>query len=294
MLVNNVFTRVSPENKLLIVKALMDQNKRVAITGDGVNDVPALEEATVGIAMGKHSADMAKHAADLIILDDNLEAIVDGIKEGRTIFTNIRKVINYLLTANLGEIMLVFIGSFFGTMPFQPIQLLWVNFAANYAPAMALGLDPAPPNIMKKKPTGTHEHFITKRLMALSVYISIKKVIILTILFYGTLYFTENLQLGQTVAFTWLVLWHFVRIMTMRLEEGQKLWTNPVMIAALLLPILAQIFILYTPASQYFRVEPISAGLWLIMLITMGISVLIERKITLTINKRITEDVDGY
>lgn len=291
---HNIFARVSPENKLAIVKALQGNNHRVAITGDGVNDVPALEEATVGIAMGKHSSDMAKNAADLIILDDNLEAIVEGVKQGRTIFTNIRKVINYLLTANLGEIMVMFIGGFFGTMPFQPIQLLWVNFAANYAPAMALGIDPPAPGIMRKKPTGTHEHFITKRLMALSVYISIKKMILLTALFYGTLLSTGNLVLAQTMAFTWLVLWHLVRIITMRMEEHVKLWNNSLLVASLSLPILAQLFILYTPANVYFRVLPLGLVQWGALVCFMVISIYAERVISYYVKKHIREDVDGY
>ncbi len=120
----NVFARMTPEFKLKIVDALQESGHRVAIIGDGVNDVPALKKAEVGIAMGKRGSDIANEAGDIILLNDDISSIIHGIKEGRTIFTNIRKVINYLLTANLAEVVTVFFGSLWGVILFLPIQIL--------------------------------------------------------------------------------------------------------------------------------------------------------------------------
>ncbi|MBN1275720.1 cation-transporting P-type ATPase [Candidatus Woesearchaeota archaeon] len=291
---HNVFSRMSPEHKLLIVRALREGGRRVAITGDGVNDVPALQEAEVGIAMGRHSADMAKEAAGLIILNDHFESIADGIREGRTIFYNIRKVLNYLLTANLGEILLVVIGSFFGLMPFLAIQLLWVNFVSNHAQAMALGLDPAPPDIMRRKPTGKKERFLTHRITALAVYISLKKVVLLFALFYGFYAFTGDLRLAQTVAFTWLILWHFIRIMTIKQEEGTPLLGNRYLVAALLLPLFFQLIILYTPIREFFRVVPLEWWVWPVLVGTMIIGFYLERLVSYFVDHAITTHEDDY
>ena len=194
-----IFARMSPKYKLKIVSALQKHGRRVAITGDGVNDVPALKQAEVGIAMGSHGTDIAKEAADIILLDDNLSSIVTGIKEGRTIFSNIRKVINYLLTANLSEIFVVFLGAMFGLMPFLAIQLLWVNFVTDIAPAMALCTDPPHKNIMKKRPNGKHEKLINEKITLLTVFIGIKKVIIIFSIFYFVYKFTGDLILAQTM-----------------------------------------------------------------------------------------------
>jgi len=283
----NIFARMSPEYKLKIVFALQNIGKRVAITGDGVNDVPALKQAEVGVAMGKRGSDIAKEAGDLIILDDNLKSIVIGIKEGRTIFSNIRKVINYLLTANLAEVLLVFITSLFGLVPFLAIHLLWVNFVTDIAPAMAIGIDPSHKNIMKKKPTGKNEKLINKRIVWLTVGISVKKVIIMLLVFLITLKLTDNLVLAQTMTFTWLVLSHFVRVAAIRFDESVNLFVNKYLNWSILIPVLVQLLIIYTPLSRFFHVVHLSINEWLILIASILLAVGLAKVITYIIDKNL-------
>ncbi len=283
----NIFARMSPEYKLKIVSALQENGKRVAITGDGVNDVPALKKAEVGIAMGDKGTDIAKEAADLILLDDNLSSIVVGIKEGRTIFSNIRKVINYLLTSNLAEVFVVFLGSMFGVIPFLAIQLLWVNFVTDIAPAMALGSDPPHKDIMSKKPTGKNEKLINKKITLLTVFIGLKKVVIMFLMFYITYKITGNLALAQTMSFTWLVMSHFVRIAAIRFDEGVSIFSNKYVNWAIAIPVLFQLIIIYTPLSNFFHVVPLTLFEWLIITISFIVAIALAKVITYVIDKNL-------
>ncbi len=283
----NIFARMSPEYKLKIVSALQENGNRVAITGDGVNDVPALKKAEVGIAMGNKGTDIAKEAADLILLDDNFSSIFLGIKEGRTIFSNIRKIINYLLTANIAEVFVVFLGSMFGVMPFLAIQLLWVNFVTDIAPAMALGLDAPHKNIMTRKPTGKNEKLINKKITLLTVFIGLKKVIIMFSMFYVTYKITNNLILAQTMSFTWLVMSHFVRIAAIRFDEKASLLSNKYVNWAIMIPVLLQLIIIYTPLSKFFHVIPLTLLEWSVIIISIAIAVGLAKIITYLIDKNL-------
>ncbi len=283
----NVFARMSPEFKLKIVAALQDNGRRVAITGDGVNDVPALKKAEVGIAMGERGTDIAKEAADLILLDDNILSIEMAIKEGRKIFSNIRKVINYLLTANLAEVFVVFLGSMFGVMPFLAIQLLWVNFVTDIAPALSLGADSPHKDIMSKKPTGRKEKLINKKIFLLTVFIGIKKVLIMFSMFYVVLKLTDNLELAQTMSFTWLVMSHFVRIAAIRFDEGRSLFYNRYVNWSILIPVLFQLVIIYTPLSRFFHVVPLTLFEWAVIGTSFVIAVALAKLITYMIDKHL-------
>lgn len=273
---HNIFSRMDPTNKLKIVKTLEDNGHRVAITGDGVNDGPALSEATVGIAMGKHSEDVAKDAADLIVLNDEFNSIIEGIKQGRTIFFNVKKVVKYLLTANLGEILMIVIGALFGIIPILPVQLLWVNFITSYAPAVAFGANPPPKNIMNQKPTGKKEQLITKSITKSAIYLAIKKVIILSILFYGSYTFTKDLALSQSILFTWIIMWHFVRVMFMRLKQGMGILEKKSVLLALAIPAILQILIIYSPLNIFFRTVPLGFASWLLILLFIVIAIYSE------------------
>lgn len=290
----NVFARMSPEFKLRIVSALQESGNRVAITGDGVNDVPALKQADVGVAMGLRGSDIAKEAADLIILDDHLESIVAAIKEGRTIFSNIRKVINYLLTANLAEVLVVFIASLMGLMPFIAIQLLWVNFVTDIMPAMALGVDPSHKNILLKKPTGKNESLINKRITLLTVGISVKKVIIMFGLFYLSYKISNNLELAQTLTFTWLVFSHFVRVAAIRFDEHMNFFINKFLNWSVTVPVLFQLIILYTPLSKIFKTVPLTSLEWTILIISVIIAIGLAKVITYFIDKGLPNNERDY
>jgi Ca2+-transporting ATPase len=290
----NIFARMSPEFKLKIVSGLQQLGHRVAITGDGVNDVPALKKAEVGIAMGKRGTDIAKEAADLILLDDNFSTIVYGIKEGRTIFSNVRKVINYLLTANLAEVIVVFLGALYGLMPFTAIQLLWVNFVTDIAPAMALGADPPHKDIMTKKPTGKKEKLINKRITLLTVFIGLKKVLFLFGVFWIEYKITHNLILAQTMAFTWLVMSHFDRIAAIRFDEKMPLFINKYVNWSIVIPILLQIIIIYTPISKYFKVVFLGYFDWFILILSVITEILAAKLITYLIDINIKKDPSDY
>jgi len=174
-----IFARVSPENKVDILKGLQRNGRNVAMTGDGVNDAPALKNSDIGIAMGQRGTDVAKKSSDMILQDDNFVTIKDAISEGRAIFDNIRKFVNYLLSANAGEVLVVFLGvvlgGFFFPEIFQensealiltPVMLLWINFVTDGLPALALGADPKSDGIMEREPRGRDEPVINKRMMA--------------------------------------------------------------------------------------------------------------------------------
>ena len=290
----NVFARMSPEFKLRIVAALQSNGHRVAITGDGVNDVPALKRAEVGIAMGERGTDIAKEASDLILLDDNLSSIVAGIKEGRTIFSNVRKVINYLLTANLAEVFVVFLGSMFGVVPFLAIQLLWVNFVTDIAPAMALGADPSHEHIMEKSPTGRDERLINKRITWLTAGIGIKKVVVMFALFLAVLHVTGSLPLAQTMSFTWLVMSHFVRIASIRFDEKRNIFINKYVNWAIVVPVVLQLIIIYTPLSSFFQVVPLTLWQWAIIIVSFGLAVGLAKIITTVIDNHLPTSESDY
>lgn len=260
----SIFARMSPSDKVTIVRALRANEHVVGITGDGVNDVPALREADIGIAM-ENASDIAKDAADLILLDGNLTHVLEGVRSGRTVFDNMRKVINYLLTANLSEIIVVFLASIFGLVPFTAIQLLWVNFVTDIGPALALGADPAHPNVLTRKPTGSSETLIDRRILLHTVFIGLKKVVFLLVVFLITYELTADLRFAQTITFTWLVLSHVARIVAIRVDEKLSILANPWLFAAMIAPIALQLVILYTPLAGFFQIDPVPALWWLFL-----------------------------
>jgi P-type Ca2+ transporter type 2C len=280
----SIFARMSPKNKLRIVSVLQANGHVVGITGDGVNDAPALAHADVGISV-KNGADMAKDASDLILLDEHLMHIVDGVRSGRTIFDNMRKILNYLITSNLSQVAVVLIASAFGLIPFTAIQLLWVNFVTDIGPALALGVDPAHPGIMKRKPTGSSERLIDQQSLAQAGMISIKKVVFLLGLFFFTYTMTASLVLAQTVAFTWLVLSHIVRVITIRIDEHLSILANKVLIAAMIVPVLLQVLITSTPLSRYFGIVMLDVFWWFILIMTMLLAIGTAAIITNIIDK---------
>lgn len=260
----SVFARVTPEHKAGIVKALKRKGYRVAMTGDGVNDAPALKMADVGVAMGIKGTDVAKEVSQLVLLDDNFVTIVEAIREGRIIFENLKKPINYLLTCNFGEVATLF-GSqlLFLPPPLRPIHLLWVNATTDALPAVALGLEPAEPDVMLRPPRPPSEGFITKRKVV--YYIAMGALIGgITLALYWR-FLGVSYELAQTLAFTALVASEFGRVLVSRSENNPvwripwNRWIAPAVAASLAL----QLAVLYTPLSSVFKVVPLPADLWL-------------------------------
>lgn len=166
----SVYARVSPENKVRIVKAWQANNKIVAMTGDGVNDAPSLKQADIGIGMGITGTEVSKGAADMVLADDNFATIVEAIKQGRKVFANIQKAILYLMSCNIGEVLTVFMMTMLGWDILMPVQLLWINLVTDTLPAIALGVEPVEPGIMKKKPRGRKSNFFSGGVASSIIY----------------------------------------------------------------------------------------------------------------------------
>ncbi|MFB6099792.1 MAG: cation-translocating P-type ATPase [Candidatus Nanohalobium sp.] len=269
-----IFARVSPENKVEILKALQKNSKTVAMTGDGVNDAPALKNSDVGIAMGERGTDVAQQSSDMVLQDDNFVTIRDAIAEGRAIFDNIRKFVNYLLSANTGEVLTVFLGILIGSFLFPqvfqansealiltPVMLLWLNLVTDGLPALALGADPKSEGIMKREPRGKDEPVINKRMLASIGGIGFIIAAIGLPLFFR--FAGSSLLVAQTVLFTFLVMIEMVRIQTIRSRYDQSILSNRWLIGALASSSILQLGVLYTPVREYLKVVALGAEPWI-------------------------------
>ncbi|MEM2376320.1 MAG: cation-translocating P-type ATPase, partial [Sulfolobales archaeon] len=273
----NVYARVTPEHKARIVKMLKSKGYRVAMTGDGVNDAPALKMADIGVAMGIKGTEVAKEASQLILLDDNFVTIVEAVKEGRVIFENLKKPINYLLTCNLGEVASVFGAELLGLPPIlRPIHLLWINVTTDALPAIALGFEPAEPGVLERPPRSAKERFITRRKLMYYIVMGVLLGAMVIYLFSSTLGY--GLRFAQTVAFTTLVLSEFGRALASR-SEGINVWKlprNKWLLPALLTSLLLQIITIYTPINVAFATVPLPLEMFIYMAIVPAVIVLVD------------------
>jgi P-type Ca2+ transporter type 2C len=261
-----IFARVDPKDKLDIVNALKHNSHIVAMTGDGVNDAPALKRADIGISMGVSGTDVAKEASDMILTDDNFTSIVNAVQEGRGIFDNIRKFVNYLLSSNLGEIAVILLASLVGLpLPLTAIQILWVNLVTDGLPATALSFDPHAEGIMQRKPRPARESILSKDLKWDIITFGVLIGIFCLILFW--LYQGSGLMKAQTIAFTSLVLFELVRLHTVRQEYKVKFFGNKWLIWAVLISIGLQLAVIYTPANVWFKTVPLNLIDWGVMIL---------------------------
>ncbi len=267
-----VFARVAPEHKVRIVKAFQKDGRVVAMTGDGVNDAPALKAADIGCAMGKNGTEVAKGAADMVLLDDNFATIVEAVREGRSIYDNIRKAVHFLLSSNIGEIITIFAAMCFGwATPLLPIQLLWVNLVTDSLPAIALGLDPVEADIMQRPPRRESSLFgggMGSRIAVEGMMIGMLALLAFGI---GHIYFDEEKAYitGRTMAFAVLSLSQLVHAFNMRTEHSLfqiSIGGNPFLIGAFLAGCLLQIgVIMIEPLAAVFQVCPLGKEEWLIV-----------------------------
>ena len=277
-----VFARVSPHHKLRIVKAFKKQQNIVAMTGDGVNDAPAIKEADIGIAMGISGTDVTKEAASMVLMDDNFATIVSAVEEGRIIYDNIRKFIRYLLSCNLGEVLTMFLASiFYLPNPLTPIQILFVNLATDGLPAIALGVDPPDKDIMMQQPREKGESIFARGLWS---KISIRGCLIgiCTLLSFmtGRLY-GMDLATCRTLALITLVMSQLLHVFECRSERHSifeiKVFTNPYLVGAVLISISMVLSILYIPfLADVFNTVPLRIGQWGIVLFYSGVIFLIN------------------
>jgi Ca2+-transporting ATPase len=260
----DIFARVSPEHKVKVLKALQANGRRVAITGDGVNDAPALKSSDVGVAMGLRGSDVAKAASDMILLDDNFSTIVSAIREGRVIFSNIRKFVTYLLTCNLAEVLVVFFASLFGYIAITPVHLLWINLLTDGAPAIALAADPAGGDVMRKKPRKHDEGIISRDVTVLTAGVGIVMTVLILLIFRQGL--SASLATAQSMVFTSFVVFEFVRIASIRQQEKLSWASNKYLLLAIAFSMLMQLAVMYTPISSAFGVVPLGFYEWSVIL----------------------------
>ena len=302
----SVYARVAPEHKLRIVKALQRHGATVAMTGDGVNDAPALKTADIGVAMGITGTDVSKEAADMVLADDNFATIVAAVEEGRAIFSNIRKFLRYLLSSNIGEVMTMFFGVLLAdvigltatggeavTLPLLATQILWINLVTDGAPALALGVDPAASGVMNQPPRPRAEGVITRKMWSgiflVGLIMAAGTLLVLDAsLPGGMIESAGNMRYAQTMAFTTLMTFQLFNIFNARSEEESAftgLFTNHWLWAAIGLSLVLHVAVIYVPfLQQAFSTVQLSAGDWLFC-VTVASSVLWVRELSKLITR---------
>ncbi|HET8617446.1 MAG TPA: HAD-IC family P-type ATPase [Acidimicrobiales bacterium] len=280
-----VYARVAPEHKLRIVDALQANDNIVAMTGDGVNDAPALKSADIGVAMGVTGTDVTKESADMILADDNFATIIAAVREGRSIFANIRKFLRFLLSSNVGEVLTMFLGVMLAgvlgldatgeaiAVPLLATQILWINLLTDTAPALAIGVDPPPNDVMQRRPRRLTDRVIDRRMWVGIVWVGLVMAGVTLValdlrLDGGGLGGSGDIDEARTVAFTTLVLAQLFNCFNARSDRTSAfhhLFTNPLLWGAIALSVVLQVAVVHMPVlNDAFDTTPLSAGDWLL------------------------------
>ena len=284
--ITDVYARVRPEHKFRIVEALQKSGEIVAMTGDGVNDAPALKAAHIGVAMGITGTDVAKETADLILTDDNFATIIAAVEEGRLVYDNIRKFLRYLLATNLGEVLTIFLSALIlslrgahGThslvLPLTAAQILWTNLVTDGAPALALGVDSAAPGIMDRRPRRPGESIINRR-MVINLLITATVMTAGTLSMFFLLPDSTSLEYKRSMTFTTLILFQLFNSLSARSDSDSafgSMFRNRWLWGAIGVSICAQVVLLNVPFLQRaFGVVSLSGADWLLVVsLTSGV-----------------------
>ncbi|MGA8862885.1 MAG: calcium-translocating P-type ATPase, PMCA-type [Gallionella sp.] len=273
-----VYARVDPAQKIRIVKALQDKGAVVAMTGDGVNDAPALKTANIGVAMGKGGTDVAREAAHMVLLDDNFATIVHAVRQGRRLYDNIRKFIRYAVTTNSAEIWTIFLAPFLGLpIPLLPIHILWINLVTDGLPALALTAEPAEPGIMRRPPRPLQESIFAHGMWQHMLWVGLLMAA-LTLCTQAWAFHTGHAH-WQTMVFTVLTLTQLVHVMAIRSEKESLfsvgMLSNRPMVLAIVVTFLLQMATVYVPALHpVFKTEALDPGELAVCLVTSGVVLL--------------------
>jgi Ca2+-transporting ATPase len=268
----SVYARVSAEHKLRIVKAWRAQGAVVAMTGDGVNDAPAVREADIGIAMGMTGTDVTKEASDMVVTDDNFASIAAAVEEGRSIYDNIRKAVHYLLSCNLSEVLVMLGSTLMGwPLPLLPIHILWINLVTDGFPALALAVDPKAPDVMKRPPRDPRDRLLSReRFLAVCLQGAMMAASTLAVFGVSLLVLKDEVPFARTMTFTTLVLMQLLHAFSCRHERYSLfqigLMTNRALLGAVVFSALLQAGILLNPwGMEIFKVVPLRAEEWWLM-----------------------------
>jgi Ca2+-transporting ATPase len=282
----NVFARASPEHKVRILKALQQRGHYVAMTGDGVNDAPALKNADVGVAMGIRGTDVARQASDMILLDDNYATIERAVERGRSIFDNVWKFVAYLLSANVAEVAIVFVASLYGYLILPAVQLLWINLLTDGLPALALGADPKSEDVMQRPPREPDRGIVGRPMLELIGGTgAVTTVVMLALMFFVLDGAPSVTPYAMTMVFTGFVVLEFAKLYVIRWLRETPTLTNAWLIAAVVASILLQMAVLYTPLREYFDTVPLGVSDWGLLAVAvavclpvyLGVAVLVRR-----------------
>lgn len=274
----SVYARVSPKHKLMIVKVLKKLGHIVAMTGDGVNDAPAIKEADIGVSMGITGTDVTKEASSMILLDDNFATIVAAIEEGRVIYNNIRKFIRYLLSCNIGEVLTMFLGMLAGLpLPLLPIHILLVNLVTDGLPAIALGLDPPENDIMMKPPRGSNENIFSHGLLKLILVRGTLIGVCTLGVFTSIMYFAGDLRTARTAALVTLVMTQLIHVFECKSEKKNvfqiPIFNNIALVLAVMCSLATILAVVYVPVLQgIFKTVALTLNDWMII---MGLSFIV-------------------
>ncbi len=290
----DIYARVNPIHKVKILEAL-GSNNIIAMTGDGVNDAPALKRADIGVSVGD-STDVAKEASNIVLLDNSFASIVKAVKEGRGIYNNIKKFVNYLLSSNLGEVFTLFFAMLIGfkdtlgnfIIPLLPLQILWINLVTDGLPALALGIDPINNDVMHRKPRNPKENIISRNMIINIFFTGLIFALTTLILFNMSL---DNPIKAQTIAFSTLVILELFRVNIIRKQYNNKLFENKYLILAVVSSFLLQLMVIYTPLNKIFGTIALSLTDW-IFIILVSLFATILCRIFYLISIKITKQTD--